>query len=241
MREIALDTETSGLELAKGHRIIEIGCVELIGRKKTGRVFHAYVNPECQIDKAAYNVHGISNEFLKSYKSFPHIVQDFLNFIQSSTLIIHNASFDLRFINHELAPLGLPLIPKEQVIDTLPLARKRFPGSPASLDALCKRFGICLKKREKHGALLDAELLAAVYVSMHKAVQSKFSFTSQSTTNHSINSISPSPNNNISAEVDVAKQQHHLLKLSKDEKKQHEMMVQRIKNAIWNMKDDNSI
>ncbi|MCA7010600.1 DNA polymerase III subunit epsilon [Wolbachia endosymbiont of Tribolium confusum] len=166
LREIVLDTETTGLSVKSGHRIIEIGCVELINRIPTGKVFHRYINPERHIDKGAFKVHGISEEFLKDKPLFSEIASEFLDFISNDILVIHNAKFDVEFLNMELGKLNAELISSDRVLDTLPLARKEFPGSPASLDELCKRFDISLNDRTSHGALIDAQLLAKVYVQL---------------------------------------------------------------------------
>ncbi len=169
MRQIVLDTETTGLEPKQGHRIIEIGCVELLNRKLTGNVYHQYIQPEREIDAGAMEVHGITNEFLKDKPRFKDILNDFLTFIKDAELIIHNAPFDVGFINHEfkLADTGTGLVRDYcQVMDTLQLARQMHPGQRNSLDALCKRYDIDNSQREKHGALLDAEILADVYLTM---------------------------------------------------------------------------
>ncbi len=166
MREVVLDTETTGLDPASGHRIVEIGCVEVIRGVRSGQVFHCYLNPERDMPEEAYRVHGLSAEFLGTHPVFAEKVDEFLEFIADVPLVIHNAGFDLRFVNAELARLGFPSIPAERAIDTVGMARKKFPGSPASLDALCKRFSIDLSARDKHGALLDAELLADVYLEL---------------------------------------------------------------------------
>jgi DNA polymerase-3 subunit epsilon len=165
-REIILDTETTGLDPSDGHRIVEIGCVELLSSVQSGKFFHSYVNPERNMPQEAERVHGITSAFLSDKPVFASVVSDFLDFIADDTLIIHNAAFDMRFINAELARLGFPPIPLERAVDTVAMARKKFPGSPASLDALCKRFEIDLSARTKHGALLDAELLADVYLEL---------------------------------------------------------------------------
>jgi DNA polymerase-3 subunit epsilon len=165
-REIVLDTETTGLDPASGHRIVEIGCVEVMGGIRTGNHFHCYLNPERDMPEEAFRVHGLSLEFLKKHPVFSQKVDEFLEFIQQDTLVIHNAGFDMRFINHELERLGFPAIPMSRATDTVLMARKKFPGSPASLDALCKRFEIDLGARTKHGALLDAELLSDVYLEL---------------------------------------------------------------------------
>jgi DNA polymerase-3 subunit epsilon len=166
MREIALDTETTGFDPATGHRIVEIGCVEMHGRVRTGATFQAYLNPERDMPEEAFNVHGLSSSFLADKPVFAQVADKFLAFIGDDPLVIHNAQFDMRFINHELGLLGLPPLEFERAIDTVGIARKKFPGAPAKLDALCKRFNIDLTARVKHGALLDAELLADVYLEL---------------------------------------------------------------------------
>lgn len=165
-REIVLDTETTGLDPASGHRVIEIGCIEVIGGIRSGAFFHSYLNPEREVPDEAFRVHGLSSQFLSDKPIFAEKVDDFLEFIADSPLVIHNAGFDMRFINAELQRLGFAALPIERAIDTVAIARKKFPGSPASLDALCKRFEIDLSARTKHGALLDAELLADVYLEL---------------------------------------------------------------------------
>lgn len=165
MREIVLDTETTGLDPADGHRIVEIGCVELFNHVPTGRDFHRYVNPERVMDADALAVHGITDAMLADKPRFVEIVDDLLAFLDDGRLVIHNAEFDLRFLNHELRLIGRPPLACAHE-DTLALARRRFPGAPASLDALCRRFAIDLSERDKHGALLDCRLLAAVYLEL---------------------------------------------------------------------------
>lgn len=166
MREIILDTETTGLDPATGHRIVEIGAVELLNHLPTGQSFHVYINPERDMPKEAEAVHGLSAAFLSDKPVFAAIVSDFLAFIGDATLIIHNASFDMAFLNAELSFLGLPALPPERVVDTLHMARQKHPGAANSLDALCRRYGIDNSKRSKHGALLDSELLAEVYLEL---------------------------------------------------------------------------
>ncbi len=166
MREVILDTETTGLNPASGDRLVEIGAVELIHRMPTGKVFHVYLNPERDMPKEAEAVHGLSATFLADKPFFAAKVEEFLEFIGDSKLVIHNASFDMGFINAELGYCGKLAIPADQVIDTLAMARRSHPAGPNSLDALCRRFGIDNSKRTKHGALLDAELLAEVYLEM---------------------------------------------------------------------------
>ena len=166
MREIALDTETTGLDPGEGHRVVEIGCIELVNHIPTGEVFHTYLNPERAMSHDAYAVHGLNDAFLTQQALFADIADSFLQFIDRSALVIHNASFDLKFINSELQRAGYPPLDVVKVVDTLELARHKFPGAPASLDALCRRFGIDNSERTKHGALLDAELLSCVYVEL---------------------------------------------------------------------------
>ncbi len=166
MREIVIDTETTGLDPASGHRIIEIGCVELFNVIPTGQTYHVYLDPERDMPEEAFRVHGLSLEFLTGKPKFAEVAEAFVAFIADATLVAHNAEFDMRFINAELAAHGLPPIGFERVVDTLTLARRRHPGSPNSLDALCQRYGVDLSRRSKHGALLDAEILAEVYAEL---------------------------------------------------------------------------
>lgn len=168
MRQIVLDTETTGLEPAEGHRIIEIGCVELINRRLTGRTFHCYLNPDRQIDDGAIEVHGITNEMLADKPRFADVVGDFIEFVAGAELIIHNAPFDVAFLNHELGLCGheMRIEGMCRVLDTLKLAREMHPGQKNSLDALCRRYNVDNTHRTFHGALLDAEILADVYLAM---------------------------------------------------------------------------
>lgn len=166
MREIVLDTETTGMDPADGHRIIEIGCVELFNHLPTGRTYHQYINPEREVDAGAIAVHGIKNEFLEDKPVFAEIVGEFMDFIGDGKMVIHNAEFDIKFINAEIKPFGYQPFKLAEVVDTLLVARKKFPGSPANLDALCRRFNVDLSARELHGALLDAQLLADVYLEL---------------------------------------------------------------------------
>ncbi len=166
MREIALDTETTGLDPAAGHRIVEIACVELVNHVPTGEEFHHYVNPERDMPVEAYNVHGLDERFLAGFPTFDKIAGPLLEFIGDARLVIHNAEFDLKFINAELGRLDLEAVDRGRAIDTLTIARRKYPGAQAGLDALCKRFEIDLAVREKHGALIDTRLLAAVYLEL---------------------------------------------------------------------------
>jgi DNA polymerase-3 subunit epsilon len=166
MREIVLDTETTGLDPAEGHRIVEIGAIELENHLPNGRSFHEYLNPDRPMPPEALAVHGLTDAFLADKPRFAAVADRFLAFIGDARLVIHNAAFDMRFLNAELARLRLPPIAETRAIDTVAMARQRFPGSPASLDALCRRFGIDNAARTKHGALLDSEILAEVYLEL---------------------------------------------------------------------------
>jgi len=179
IREIILDTETTGLDPRQGHRIIEIGCLELINQIPTGRSFHQYLNPGREIEAEAQAVHGISMDILRDKPGFAEIAGDFIDFIGQDRLVIHNADFDVGFINAELALLGLPLLPPDRAICTVKMARRRFPGAPANLDALCRRFGIDNSGRTLHGALLDAQLLAECYVELLGGRQHGLALASQ--------------------------------------------------------------
>jgi DNA polymerase III subunit epsilon len=163
MREIIFDTETTGLSPREGHRLVEIGCIEVINRFPTGKVFHKYLNPERDMPFEAFEIHGLSSEFLKDKPLFADVANEFEAFISGAQLVAHNAGFDIGFINAEFARVGKPPITMDRVVDTVVLARRKFPGAKASLDALCARFGVDNSKRTKHGALLDAEILAEVY------------------------------------------------------------------------------
>lgn len=179
MREIAFDTETTGLDPESGHRVVEIGCVEMVNRIRTGKSYHVYLNPERDMPAEAQRVHGLSEEFLADKPRFAEVVDEFLEFIGGDMLVIHNASFDMKFINHELKRAQRAAIAWERAIDTVQMARRKFPGSPANLDALCRRFEIDLTARTKHGALLDAELLSDVYMELLGGKQAVMSLDSR--------------------------------------------------------------
>ena len=166
MRELVLDTETTGFDPQMGDRIVEIGAVELINQMPTGRTYHQYINPERAMPNEAFEVHGLGDDFLRDKPVFAQIAQEFLDFVKDDKMVIHNAAFDMKFLNAELGKLKLRQLPWEQALDTLAIARKRFPGSPASLDALCRRFNIDNSNRTLHGALLDSEILAEVYLEL---------------------------------------------------------------------------
>jgi len=222
-REIVLDTETTGFDPTVGHRMVEIGCVELIGGLRTGNFFHTYLNPERDIPDEAYRIHGISNEFVKDKPVLSQKIDEFLEFIGDSQLVIHNAAFDMKFINHEMGHLGFPPIPMTRATDTVLIARKKFPGSPASLDALCKRFSIDLSTRTKHGALLDAELLADVYLELMGGRQAAMGLDSVETIIIEETTIT------VQASVLEAR----AFPLSEEELAAHAKMVASLKNPVW--------
>jgi DNA polymerase-3 subunit epsilon len=176
LREIVVDTETTGLDPFDGHRVVEIGCIELLNRIPTGRVWHCHLNPERDVPYQAFEVHGLSTEFLRDKPRFAEQADDMLTFIEGAMLVMHNAAFDFGFLNAELDRLSRPLLRWDRVVDTLALARRRHPGAPCSLDALCKRYGIDLSEREKHSALLDCRLLAGVYVELVGGHQARLDF-----------------------------------------------------------------
>jgi DNA polymerase-3 subunit epsilon len=171
VREIVLDTETTGLDPFQGHRVVEIGCVELLNRFPTGQTFHRYIYPQRDMPDAAFEVHGLSTEFLKDKPLFAEITDDFLAFLGDAALVAHNAAFDIAFLNAELERLGRAAITRDRIVDTLLLARRRHPGASNRLDDLCARYGIDNSRRTKHGALLDAEILAEVYIELVSARQ----------------------------------------------------------------------
>lgn len=223
MREIIFDTETTGLSPEDGHRVVEIGCVEVDNRLPTGKTFHTYVDPERPVPKEAYDIHGLSSEFLAKQPKFHEIAQDFLNFIGSSKLIAHNAAFDSNFINFELNRIGLLEFDSNRIIDTVRMAREKFPGSSVSLDALCKRFNINATERIKHGALIDASLLAEVYLELNGGRQPALSFKVSSKRSLSIRKIDTSK----------LKKNIKVKPVSQKEKNDHEVFISRIPNSIW--------
>lgn len=178
MREIVFDTETTGFDPRTGDRVVEIGCVELVNHIVTGQTFHVYINPERTMPRAAFDVHGLSDEFLADKPKFAAIADDFLAFVEGARLVAHNAEFDFKFINAELARLGRPAIGLDRMVDTLALAKRKHPAGPNSLDALCSRYGIDNSRRDRHGALLDSELLAEVYVELIGGKQAALSLVS---------------------------------------------------------------
>ena len=188
MKEIILDTETTGLSVREGHRIVEIGCIELNDLVPTQNKFHCYLNPERKVSEKALEVHGYSDEFLSTQKKFSEIVDEFLSFIENKKLVIHNAVFDLSHLNNELTLLGKQKLSNENVVDTLTLARDKFPGSPTSLDALCKRYRIDNSKRTQHTALIDCDLLAKVYINLLDQKEPTLNFKNEENEKTIINS-----------------------------------------------------
>ena len=224
MREIALDTETTGFNPADGHRIVEIGCVELHNHVPTGTVWRSYVNPERDMPDGAFQVHGLSEAFLADHPVFAGVVGGFLEFLGDAKLVIHNAAFDMAFINSELETLGLAPIPMDRTVDTVQMARARFPGAQASLDALCRRFGIDNSARTKHGALLDAELLAEVYLELIGGRQHDFGLVSGAA------SVQPE---SVAAERPVRVARPHAA--SEAERAAHAAFIEGLTDPIWKL------
>lgn len=226
MREIVLDTETTGLDPDTGDRLVEIGAVELNRHVPTGNTYHQYINPERDVPQGAVDVHGLTSDFLRDKPLFREIYGDFLDFIGDAKLVIHNASFDMKFLNAELKWLGKPAIPFDRAIDTLEIARRKFPGSPASLDALCRRFNIDNSSRTLHGALLDSEILAEVYLELIGGKQPGLMFASDST--------KPKEASRTNGATPVIRPNPLPPRLSEEERAAHAAFVDGIgENALW--------
>jgi DNA polymerase III subunit epsilon len=228
MREIVLDTETTGLEPSEGHRIVEIGAVELFNHMPTGKTYHQYLNPQRPMPKEAFEVHGLGDEFLRDKPLFQAVASDFLAFIGDAQLIIHNAAFDMKFLNAELNAVGLAKLSMSRATDTVAMARQKFPGSPASLDALCRRFGVDNSGREKHGALLDSEILAEVYLELIGGRQPGFGLST---------SASPAKRGDAPVEAWRPKARPNPLtpRITADEMAAHQAFVTGLGDtAIWN-------
>lgn len=224
MREIVLDTETTGMDPAEGDKLVEIGCIELENHMPTGRTYHQYINPERDVPAEAVAVHGLTQEKLKDEPTFGEIVGDFLDFLGSDAkLIIHNAEFDMKFINAELKTFGFPSLDNKRVIDTLMMARKKFPGSPANLDALCRRFNVDNTGRALHGALLDSELLAEVYMELLGGRQRGLGIETESKTTSENKAVT------IEREYRVPRS----FTLSDEEAAAHDKMLVDIKDPLW--------
>ncbi|MDR0296425.1 MAG: DNA polymerase III subunit epsilon [Rickettsia sp.] len=227
LREVILDTETTGLDPKNGHRIVEIGAIEMVNKVLTGKQFHFYINPQRDMPTEAYRIHGISGEFLKDKPLFAEIVEEFLVFINNSKLIIHNAAFDIKFINYELSLLKRPyteFLELSNTIDTLALARKMFPGMKANLDSLCKRYKIDNSSRKLHGALKDAALLAEVYVELTGGRQISFNINSKKVQNTSELSVRTTMANNNNIVV---------IKPTKEELQKHKEFLSKILSPMW--------
>lgn len=226
MREIVLDTETTGLKPEDGHRIVEIGCVELYNHMPTGNTFHCFINPQRDMPMEAEKIHGLSTLFLKDQPIFMQVVDSFLTFIEDSPLVIHNAAFDMRFLNAELNRLCRPVMPLTRAIDTLKLARQKFPGAQVTLDALCRRFSIDNTQRTKHGALIDSELLAQVYLELLGGRQTTIAF--QTSSQDQTNPLSP-----LSLVTSSSYRQPRSFPLSDDEEKAHAAFISTFKKSLW--------
>lgn len=222
MREIVLDTETTGFKPEEGHRLIEIGCVELVNHVATGRNFHRYINPERDVPADAVAVHGLTAEFLADKPLFNDVAADFVAFIGDAPLVIHNAAFDMNFLNWELKIAGYPVMPRDRAIDTLMMARQKFPGAPATLDALCKRFGIDNSSRTYHGALLDAQLLAEVYLELRGGRQAGLAL-----------SAGPLGNGGTSIRIDRPYRDPRPHAPSEEELSAHAELLKKLKNPLW--------
>ena len=229
MREIVWDTETTGFDPESGDRLVEIGAVELFNHMPTGNVYHQYINPERSMPQDAFAVHGLGDEFLADKPVFKKIAQDFLDFIGDAKIVAHNAKFDMRFINAELKWVGIKLIPMSQSLDTLEIARKKFPGAQNSLDALCRRFGIDNSAREKHGALLDSEILAEVYLELIGGRQPDFALSVVAGSDASSRAKAASP------AVPLVRPKPLKSKLTEEETKSHQEFVEKLgPDALWN-------
>lgn len=231
MREIVFDTETTGLSPAAGDRLVEMGCVELINRIETGRTYHCYYNPERSMPIEAQNVHGLSDVFLSDKALFADKVEDFLDFIEDSPLVAHNASFDFAFVNHELAECGRLTIARTRMVDTLALARTRHPGAKHSLDALCTRYGIDRSHRVKHGALLDAQLLSQLYVELTGGRQIGLELAAdagpaKTAIDFSANRLTPSSGARVL-------RQPRVFSASPAELERHQAFIKQLDNALW--------
>ncbi len=228
IREISLDTETTGLDPYAGHRVVEIGCVEMIDHVRTENHFHVYCNPERDMPMEAERIHGISAEFLSDKPLFRTIAKSLVEFLGDSPLVIHNASFDMKFLNAELERAGFPLLPSARAIDTVTLARRMFPGSPANLDALCKRFNIDNAHRVKHGALLDAELLADVYLELKGGRQSSLGLQAEGSSKKA-GDPHAAPINALHGDAVPPR----TFAPSEDELRAHKQLIDTIDGALW--------
>jgi DNA polymerase-3 subunit epsilon len=225
MREIVFDTETTGFDPLQGHRVVEIGCVELMNHMPTGQTWQTYLNPEREMPAEAAAVHGLKDEFLEKQPLFAEVVDAFLTFVGDAPLVAHNASFDANFINAELTRHGFPIIAKDRFIDTVIMARRMFPGAPASLDALCKRFGVDASNRQLHGALLDSRLLADVYLELRGGRQPDLAIAETAATGGDAALVRPREFLEARAHAPL-----------EDELRAHEEFLGKIKDPLWRRK-----
>jgi DNA polymerase-3 subunit epsilon len=223
-REIVLDTETTGFEPSEGHKLVEIGCVELLNHLPTGKIFHTYLNPLRDVPAEATRVHGLTTDFLKKHPLFSEKIDEFLEFIGESMLIIHNAEFDMKFINAELKTSGLKALTMTRVIDTLPMARQKYPGQPANLDALCRRFKVDNSERKFHGALLDAELLSEVYLELIGGRQHGLGLGAE---------VALVQSQTLNAKISRQDRPHRSFPPLAEEIAGHDALIATIKNALW--------
>jgi len=222
MREVVFDTETTGLDPASGHRVVEIGCVELINLVPSGETFHTYLNPERDVPQSAIDIHGLTTEFLSAHPVFGEVAEAFLEFIGESDLVAHNADFDMRFINWELENAGLPRLPGSRATDTLALSRARFPGAQHSLDALCRRFGIDNSNRSYHGALLDSQILAEVYLELKGGRQAGLE-------------LGKAPSQKMTEAIPRQERPRRLFAPSEEEIARHKAFVAELNKPIWKL------
>ena len=230
MRELVLDTETTGLDPENGDRIVEIGIIELSNHIKTGKYFHYYINPERESDINAEKIHGLSREFLSDKFKFSDIAEELVEFISDSKVIIHNAKFDVSFLNSELKRCNLDNLNNDNILDTLILARKKYPGQSVSLDTLCRRFGIDISNRKVHGALLDAELLSLVYLELIGGKQTKLNF------DNDVNMVLDNINENVNIKENYKNKKLIAMKniaLNKEDHEKHKKFIETIPNSIW--------
>jgi DNA polymerase-3 subunit epsilon len=231
MREVVLDTETTGFDAVNGDRLVEIGCIELMNHVPTGNTFWKYINPERDVPAAAFQVHGLSTEFLSDKPKFAEVADELLRFVGDSPVIAHNAEFDMKFINVELERAGRPTIPFQRAIDTVAMARKKFPGAPASLDALCKRFNIDNSNRTLHGALLDAQLLADVYLELMGGRQAGLILTEEVSVSVDLDFSGGRRTGAPGIELPVRAPRPHAP--LPEELALHQAFIAKIKDAIW--------
>lgn len=233
-REIVLDTETTGFDPEQGDRVVEIGALELVNHVSTGKTFHRYLNPDRDMPDSAYRVHGLSSDFLADKPRFHEVVDDFLAFVGDAALVIHNAAFDMKFLNAELTRIDRPVLPMSRAIDTVSMARRKFPGAPASLDALCRRFGIDNAHRTLHGALLDSELLAEVYLELMGGRQPGLGLVKTVASGPDMPSNDPETIGGATRlDADRPRRPPRPHRESEAERAAHDAFLKKLKNPIW--------